>query len=83
VKEHAIVYFSAIDMSIKASQAGASFAEDAISLCEAIVDEAPPDSIIAFIDDMQEVAKQARKDAEDMLEKFRSVRRGFLNVNFL
>jgi hypothetical protein len=82
VKKHSIVYFSAIDMSIKASQAGASFAEDAISLCEAIVDDAPLNYIIAFIDDMQRVAMQARSDAEDMLEKFRTVRQGFYNVNF-
>lgn len=83
MKENAIVYFSAIDMSITASQAGASFADDAISLCEAIVDEAPLSSIITFIEDMQQVAKQARSDAQDMFDKFRSVRRGFFNVHDL
>jgi hypothetical protein len=86
VKELAIVYFSTIDKDIKVSQAGASVTKDTISYCEAIVDVAMVaslSSVVAFIDDMQRIIQQTRRDAEDMLEGFRRVRQQAYNVHFL
>jgi hypothetical protein len=80
IRHHTAVYFDAIDMSIQISEEGASFAEDAFALCRFLSQDNPSESLMAFLDDMIELASKAHQSAQSTVDKFRSARRGLFQV---
>jgi hypothetical protein len=80
IRHHTIAYFDAIDISIKISEEGVSLAEDAFALCMFLSQDTPLESLVAFLDDMIELASKAHESVQSALDKFRSARRGLLQV---
>lgn len=80
IKHHTTVYFDAIDMSIKVSEEGVSFAKDAFALCRLLSQNKPVESLVAFLDDMIDLASKAHRNAQSTVDKFRSARQGLLRV---
>jgi hypothetical protein len=76
VKTEAMAYFKAIDMSITTSRDGIQLSQDIQAFCQELLQADSADDLRMFIDDMHGVAQRAQKDAEDTLERFRSIRRG-------
>ncbi|KIM75572.1 hypothetical protein PILCRDRAFT_827125 [Piloderma croceum F 1598] len=79
IRDHTVVYFDAIDMSIRNSMEGVAFAEDALALCDFLSQSRPLD-LVHFIDDMIEIAGKAHMSAQDTVDKFRSARQGLVQV---
>lgn len=75
------VYLDAIDMSLRTSESGVLFAEDASALCGLLSrGGVPPEHFIAFLDDMISLSEKAYHNAQQATAKFRSARQGFLQV---
>ncbi|KIM23327.1 hypothetical protein M408DRAFT_332415 [Serendipita vermifera MAFF 305830] len=81
IQGHTIVYFEAIDTSIKTAQDGYGFSCDAIELCGYLLDpETDTDDLQEYIGDMQSKAKRAHEDSLMTLNKFRDVRKGLIEI---
>jgi hypothetical protein len=81
IKDNAINYFAAIDMSVHTSQSGVAIAGDAISLCDFLRDGESEDDLVAYIQDMQERAQEAVQEARNTVAKFKEVRQGLNQVH--
>jgi hypothetical protein len=79
IRDHIVVYFNAIDMSIGNCMEGIAFAEDALALCDFLSQNRPVD-LVHFIDDMIEIAGKAHISAQNTVDKFRSARQGLFQV---
>jgi hypothetical protein len=80
IRNHTTVYFDAVNMSVKNSEEGVRFAEDAVALCGFLSQDRPQD-LVNFIDDMIEMAGKAYQSAQNTVDKFRSARQGLVQVS--
>lgn len=75
VQRQGEAYYRGLDISIKTAENAYTFATDAQDLCKALLN---PDYSIqelqGFIDDMRELAQDAREDAKNTSNVFRAVR---------
>lgn len=74
-------YYSAIHKSTDTAENSCSFAKDAVAFCERLMlqkDTLP--TLIRGLQDIIQVAEQAREGAEDMGKQFRNVRIELFNV---
>lgn len=68
-------------MSIDTSRVGITLAEEAVNLCDLLCKDESVDDLVPYIEDMEAIAHRACADANTILEKFRSVRVGLLEVD--
>ncbi|KAF7347938.1 hypothetical protein MVEN_01551700 [Mycena venus] len=80
VRAQAQLYFKAIDTSVDSSEHGVTFTAEAIDLCEFLRREEPTEHLVAFIEDLRNIACEAHKGAKATLSSFEDVRRGILQV---
>lgn len=81
VRGQGLVYYSALDQSVRAAQDGYKFSDDAEYLCDFLLDpKNSQNDLQEFVADMRTTARRAHKDAVEMSEKFRSVRSGLHQV---
>jgi hypothetical protein len=83
IQEQSVVYYRALDLSIKAAKDGYTFSSNSEYLCDFLLDPSNSvEDLQEFIVDMREMAKKAHKDATSMSEMFRGVRQGLNQVLF-
>ncbi|KAJ6463327.1 hypothetical protein C8R45DRAFT_1025316 [Mycena sanguinolenta] len=80
VRAQAQLYFNAIDMSVDSSEHGVTFTAEAIDLGEFLRREEPTEHLVAFIEDLRNIAYEAHKGAKATLKSFKDVRSGILQV---
>jgi hypothetical protein len=81
IREQSVVYYRALDMSIKTVEDGYTFSSDSEYLCDFLLDpKNTVEELQEFINDMRKIAKQAHEDAKVMSEMFRGVRQNLNQV---
>jgi hypothetical protein len=80
VRAQAQLYFEAIDTSVDNSEHGVTFTAEAIDLCEFLRRGEPTEHLVAFIEDLRNIACKAHEGAKATLSSFGDVRRGILQV---
>jgi len=81
IRQQAVGYYRALDLSVITAEAGYSFCEDAEQLCDFLVDpQYTVQELQEYIQDMREVARSAHEDAKTMCESFRNVRQGLNQI---
>ncbi|KAJ7292875.1 hypothetical protein C8J57DRAFT_8918 [Mycena rebaudengoi] len=80
VRAQTQLYFKAIDMSVDNAEHGVTFAAEAIDLFEFLRREEPTEHLVAFVEDLQNIAGKAHEGAKATLSSFEDVRRGILQV---
>jgi len=82
IREQSVVYYHALDLSIKTVEDGYTFSSDSEYLCDFLVDpNNTTEDIQEFIDDMRQIARQAHEDAKVISEMFRGVRQNLNQVS--
>lgn len=77
-----LIYYEAIDLSIKTAQDGYNFSGDAVQLCELLLNqETDVNDLREYIQDMRDKAKTACEECTHTLNKFRDVRQGLNEVS--
>jgi len=81
IKEQSVVYYRALDLSIKTVEDGYTFSSDSEYLCDFLLDpKNTPEELQEFIDDMRQIARRAHEDAKEMSEMFRGVRQNLNQI---
>ena len=81
IREQSVVYYRALDLSIKTVEDGYTFSTDSEFLCDYLHDpNNTVEELQEFIGDMRKMAKQAHNDAKVMSEMFRRVRQNLSRV---
>lgn len=76
-------YYSAIYKSADTAEKGCFFAKDAVAFCERLITQSDPLSdLVRGLQDIIEIADQAKKGAEDMRGQFRKIRVELFEVPF-
>lgn len=75
VQRQGEAYYDGLDLSIKTAENAYTFSTDAVDLCNALLNpDYSVEELQQFIDDMRELAQDARDDALNTSNVFRSVR---------
>jgi hypothetical protein len=67
-------------MSVDNAEHGVTFAAEAIDLFEFLRREEPTEHLVAFVEDLQNIACKAHEGAKATLSSLEDVRRGILQV---
>lgn len=81
VKAQGLLYYHALDLSVKTAGDGYAFSADAEHLCTSLLDpQNTAEELQQFISEMRATVRRAHADATNMSELFRSVRQGLNQV---
>jgi hypothetical protein len=83
IEKNGLIYYEAIDMSIKTAEDGHAFSSDIIDLCDFLLDPSTELSdILAYVETIRDKASRAHTDSKATMEKFRAVRAGLYKARY-